>query len=130
MPEPKHKLEFKGKTAQTINYLFQSLLVSYLILLLIEQIWKSSVSSYFNLNYLLIIVIIAGILDVFSEHSPIKYQKPNWKDYSLISILGILGFAIIKFKTGQLGWLSWLISIIAGILIVLLSILVLEEDEE
>jgi len=44
--------------------------------------------------------------------------------------LGILGFAIIKYKTADLGWLSWMISIIAGILIILLSILVLDEDEE
>src|SRR3989339_365483 len=124
------KLEFKGDTAEIINYTFQAWLISYLILLLIEQIWNGSVSMYFNLNYLLIIVILSGILDVFSDHNEPKKAKPKWWDYLFISLLGILGFIIIKFKTGELGWLSWLISVIAGTLIILLSLLVLEEDEE
>ena len=121
---------FKDKTAQVINYLFQSLLVTYLILLLAEQIWFRSVSSYFNLNYLLIAVIIAGVLDVFSQHKKQKYQKPTWKSYTYVTLLGIAGFLIIKMRTDSLGWLSWLISVVAGILIILLSILVLDEDEK
>ncbi len=124
------KLEFKGNTAEIINYLFQALLVSYLLLLLTEQIWSGSVSLYVNLNYLLIGVILTGILDVFSEHPEKKSEKIKLIDYMFISVLGVVGFAIIKFKTAELDGLSWLISVIAGILIVLLSILVLEEDEE
>ncbi len=124
------KLQFKGHTADIINHIFQALLVAYLLLLLIEQIWTGSVSLYVNLNYLLVGVIIVGILDVFSEHPEKEKQKIKWWDYGFISILGILGFIIIKFKTGELGWLSWMISVIAGILIVLLSILVLEDEEE
>jgi len=123
------KFEIKGKPAEIINYLFQSLLVAYLILLLIEQIWAGSVSVYFNLNYLLILVILTGILDIFSEHKSIKNEKPTKKDYLFTILLGIAGFVIIKFKTWQLGWLSWLISIIAGILIILLSVLVLQGEE-
>jgi predicted membrane channel-forming protein YqfA (hemolysin III family) len=120
---------FKKHTAEIINHTFQSLLVTYLLLLLIEQIWSGSVSLFLNLNYLLIIVIVLGILDVFSEHKKIEEHVSKW-DYVLISVLGVVGFIIIKFKTVDLGWLSWLISIIAGILIILLSLLVLEEDEE
>ena len=124
------KFEFKGYMAEIISHIFQTLLITYLILLLVEQIWTSSVSTYLNINYLLIVVIIVGILDVFSEHKKQEYKIPNWKDYSFIGILGILGFSIIKFKTIELGWLSWVISVIAGILIILLSLLILEEDEE
>lgn len=124
------KREIKGRPAEIINYLFQSLLVTYLILLLIEQIWSSSVDIYLNLNWLLVIVIVVGILDVFSQHKKQEYKKPIKKDYVYVALLGIAGFVIIKFKTSQLGWLSWLISIIAGILIILLSLLVLGEDEE
>ena len=120
---------FKSKSAEIINTLFQSFLVAYLVLLLIEQIWSGSVSFYLNLNYLLVVVIITGILDVFSTHPEQKSEKVSKKDYIFVYILGILGFIIIKFKTGDLGWLSWVISIIAGVLIILLSILVLEEDE-
>ena len=120
---------FKGHNASLISHTFQTMLVVYLILLLIEQIGPGFVTAYLNLNYLLILVIIVGILDVFSEHIPLPQNKPTKKDYVFISLLGIAGFAIIKFKTVQLGWLSWLISIIAGILIILLSMLVLEEDD-
>ncbi len=96
---------------------------------MIEQIWAGLVSTYLNLNILLVVVIVTGILDVFSEHAPIIKEKIR-KDYIFIGLLGIAGFLIIKFKTLELGWLSWVISIIAGVLIVLLSLLVLEEDEE
>jgi len=120
---------FKGHWADLVNHIFETLLVTYLVLLLVEQIWTGTVSNYLNLNYLLIIVILAGILSVFSEHSFIQNKKPTWKDYLFIAVLGIAGFLIILFKTQQLGWLSWLISIIAGILIILLSLLILDEDE-
>ena len=131
MENKKPRFILKGNTASLVNHLFQTLLVTYLILLLLEQIWAGFVSTYLDLNYLLVIVIITGILDVFSEHSIIEKKKPKWYDYLFIVVLGILGFAIIKFKTTELDlWLSYTISIIAGILIILLSYLVLSDDEE
>ncbi|MBU0907117.1 MAG: hypothetical protein KKD18_05350 [Nanoarchaeota archaeon] len=120
---------FRGHNAELVNHLFQTLLVTYLILLLFEQLWEGIVSVYLNLNYLLILVIVAGILDVFSE-TPLKpRERVKNLDYWFVVVLGILGFVIIKFKTGDLGWLSWVISLIAGALIVLLSFLVLEERD-
>ena len=119
----------KGYKAELISSVFQSFLVAYLVLLLVEQIWNGSVSVYLNLNYLLIVVILFGILDVFSEHKKVKEKPANWKDHLFIYLLGIIGFIILKVKTIDLGWLSWIISIIAGILIILISLLVLEEDD-
>ncbi len=119
---------FKGKQAEIIHTVFQSLLVTYLALLLIEQVWENSVSAYLSLTWFLVVVIIAGVLSVFSEQK-ITREKVNWKHYGLIAILGVLGLIIIKFKTDSLGWLSWVISIVAGILIILLSLLVLEDEE-
>ena len=121
---------FTGHNASLVNHIFQTLLVTYLVLLLAEQIWTGLVSVYLNLNYLLVTVIIAGILDVFSEHPTKQTERITRKDYLLIIVLGVAGFAIIKYKTAQLGWLSWLISVIAGALIILLSLLVLEEKDE
>lgn len=122
------KTLFKGHSAELVNYSFQIMLVTYLVLLLVEQIWSGLISVYLNLNYLLLIVIILGILDVFSEKGKIKEEKVTRKDYYLVGILGIMGFAIIKYKTVELGRLSWLISLVAGVLIVLLSVLVLTEE--
>jgi hypothetical protein len=121
---------FKGKTAEIINYTFQTLLVTYLLLLLLEQIWNGFVSTYMNLNILLIIVIIAGVLDVFSEKQKEAKKKIEWKDYAYIGVLALAGFIIIKIKTGELAGLSWIISIIAGALIFLLSLLILYDDED
>ena len=122
---------FHGKTAKIINSLFQISIVLYLILLLIDQIWKKSISTYINLNYLLIPVIILGILDVFSE-KPFAFkfmqEKPKKTEYIFVSILALLGFIIIKYKTYSLGFLSWVISIIAVVLIILLSVLILEDE--
>jgi cell division protein FtsW (lipid II flippase) len=120
----------RGNYAEGVNNLFQTLLVTYLILLLTEQIWRGIVSLYLNLNYLLIAVIVIGVLDVFSEHSEVKNKKPKPKDYIFIFLLSIIGFLIIKFKTSELEWLSWIISFIAAILMILLSILVLNKEEK
>ncbi|MBS3084071.1 hypothetical protein J4423_04670 [Candidatus Pacearchaeota archaeon] len=120
---------FKGNIALTVNHLFQVLLVTYLVLLLAEELWAGVVSNYLNLNYMLALVIILGILDVFSEPQIKKQKKATKKDYLFIIILAIAGFLIIKLKTSSLGWLSWAISIIAGVLIALLSILVLEDND-
>lgn len=123
------KYLFRGHTASTINHVFQAILITYLALLLVEQLWVGVVSNYLNLNYMLALVIILGVLDIFSEHRNQEHKNPTKKDYLFIIVLAILGFIIIKIKTAQLGWLSWLISIIAGVLIALLSILVLEEKD-
>lgn len=120
---------FRGRTAITINHLFQVLLVTYLVLLLAEELWAGTVSNYLNLNYMLIIVIVLGILDVFSEQQHRERKDVTKKDYIFVLVLAIAGFLIIKVKTSSLGWLSWVISIIAGILIFLLSILVLEDND-
>ena len=120
----------KGNLAIIINYLFQTLLITYLLLLLSEQIWQGTVSVYLNLNYLLLVVILAGILDVFSIKPLVHKSHPTPLDYFFIFFLGVLGFAIIKFKTQQLGMLSWIIAVIASILIILLSVIVLQEDED
>jgi len=126
----KSRFEIKPPLANVINYSFQIFLVIYLALLLLEQLELSWIKISPNLNYLLIIVMIMGILDVFSEHEKEKEKKPGIRDYVFISALAILGFIIIKFKTGDLGWLSWLVSIIAGILIFLLSLLILNEEDD
>ncbi len=120
--------KIKDPYASLINHLFQMILVTYLALLLIEQIWPGAVSLYLNLNLVLIVVIITGVLDVFADIAPAPKQKAKTTDYLFAFSLGILGAVIIWLKLGDLGWLRWVISLIAGALIILLSFLVLEED--
>ncbi len=120
----------KESIKELINYVFQVLLVTYLLLLLLEELRNGFVTKFLNLNYVLILVIILGVLTVI-----FPYEKKHLKrkiiplDYFFIAFLGIIGGGIIFYKTKELKWLSYVISVIGGLLIVLLSILVLEEDE-
>lgn len=124
------KPEIKGHTAELINNLFQIILVTYLTVLLLEQIFPGLVSSHLNLNWFLLITIILGILDVFTVERKKVKETISIKDYILIGTLGILGTAIIKYKTSSLGLLSWTISLLGGIVIILLSLLIIEDEED
>jgi len=119
------------KASINLNRLtFQYILIAYLILLLIREFSKNFLKQL-NLNYLLIIVIVLGVITVLTYNPKKKKQeKPKKTDYYLIYLLGIAGTILIYFKIKSLGYLSYIISIIAGILIILLSKLVMEEDEE
>ena len=128
-----HKPKNRLQQLISINKaLFEQLLVSYLLLLLIEEIWPKSVTPYLNMNMniLLILVIITGAVAVLTQKEEQKIiSEPTRKDYLLIGILGIAGAGIIFYKTKEIGWLSYIISAISGILIILLSCLVINEEE-
>jgi hypothetical protein len=114
--------------------LFSVILVTYLLLLLLETIQEGFISSHLNLNQLLIIVIITGAIAVLTgkEDYEIKKEKESitTKDHIFIIGAGILGSGIIYYKIQETGWLSYVISAMAGILIILLSILILEDEND
>ena len=123
-------LSFKSSdfiTRKGISFIFQFLLVAFLLVLLLKEFIEVSL----NINYLLISVIFFGILNVFFPAEII--QRPTEmtkKDYYLITLLGIIGTVLIFIKTRQLGLISYLISLIAGVLIVTLSFLVLGGEDD
>ena len=119
----------------SIQQLFIILLVTYLVLLLIETIFPESVSRYLNLNYWLIAVIITGVVTVLSRQESGKLKEKDEKTINTGSIItfvciGLIGAALIWYKTREIGWLSYLISLVGGTLIVLLSILIWQKDGE
>jgi len=116
----------------SIQQLFIILLVTYLILLLIETIFPGSVSRYLNLNYWLIAVIITGVITVLSRQESEKPEEKSINTGNIITLvcIGLIGAALIWYKTREIGWLSYLISLVGGILIVLLSILIWQKDGE
>ena len=86
-----------------------------------------------RMNWLLGFVIITGIISVLTEKPEIQQkgkEKIELKDYLLIFGLGILGSVLIFYKTKKLGWISWVISVISGLLIILLSAIILQEEDE
>ncbi len=115
-------------TKEIAASVFATFLLIYLAALLTETLWQNSVSTYFNLNYLLIIVIALGIFSVLFPKEEKEEKKLGAKSMILFSaIAGFAGFAIIFYKLNAYGF-GLIISIIAGILIFLLSMLVLEEE--
>lgn len=119
------------KAALDLNReLFSTLLVTFLLLLLVETIWRGVVSAHLNMNYLLIIVIISGAIAVLATKEEIPMPRPptRW-DYTFALLAGVAGTVIIWYTTQTIGVLSYLISGVGGALIILLSILLLKGEE-
>lgn len=111
---------------------FSTMLLTYLLLLLAEFIWEGSVTNHINTNYFLIIVIISGAVSILTQKDVEKQEKVELTitDYRYIAILGIVGSLIIWYKIKDLGNLAYLISGVAGALIILLSLLLFEEEDD
>lgn len=122
---------------KTISYLselcsglFNSLLLTFLLLLLIDNIWNNSVSRNLNLNYLMVVVFIFGIISLYSNRTETgETTVATKKEYITTAGIGILGMIIIWSKINYMGFISYPIAIISGILIVLLSFLMLEDND-
>jgi hypothetical protein len=128
-----HKEEIFAEYVKYIfSYVFQALLFVFLITLLLQQFYPNQVKSYVNINWFMIIVIIFGAVSIIFPPQPvIKKEKPaNWKHFSFIGLLGILGGIIIFLKIKNLGWIGYVISILGGLIIIFLSYLVLTEKDE
>lgn len=143
----------KEDFVRIVSYVFNFLLIGYLLLLLSNQLFSFSVDNILSLNYILFLVVCLGIMYLFlnkdeklystdilkikhgkkeiREYKMEGYDEILSKDYSwVVYLIAFLSFFIIKIKTYSLGWVSWVISIIAGILTVLLSLLISEEEVE
>lgn len=112
------------------SHLFQYLLVTLLLLLLIEEVWHGNVSHFLNINHLLLIVVVSGVLAILGPKGKAKREPVGSKDYFIAAVAGLAGAAIIWYKTQALGMSAAVISVAAGLLIALLSMLVLEENSK
>jgi glucan phosphoethanolaminetransferase (alkaline phosphatase superfamily) len=115
-----------------VPVIFPIFLVTYLLLLLLETLFEGSVSSYLNLNYMLIAVIFFGVIAILVSNN--KNEAPK-QGHSLTKTIitvcaGLGGAFIIWYKTKEMGWLSYIISIVSGAIIVLISILNWGDDKE
>src|SRR5260221_14684006 len=89
--------------------LFQFSLVTYLILQLAETIQEGFVSFFFNINYLLFVVITSGLLMILTENPNVLPQPPKKItsfDVQNIILIAIGGGLLVHYKTQDLGKIS------------------------
>ena len=114
-----------------IKEIFKISLISYLLLYLMENFKAGFISDYFNLNIILIITIISGILSVSGEKEVAEkeIERIKVKDYVFITILGAIAALLIYYGIKDIGKLAYLISAVSGVIIILISILLISEPE-
>lgn len=112
--------------------IFESLLVTFLLLLLVEAIFQGSVSNYLNLNGLLIVVIAVGALAALTaaERAEKRGEKRLTRGDIITALCaGMAGAVIVWHGTRDIGWLSYLLPAIVGALIAaLLPLLIVRGD--
>jgi hypothetical protein len=119
------------KTA--LGYIFQLVLLAYLILLLINEFKTIS----FNLSYFLIAVIVLGVFTILFPPRTKKTRYADiWgeerlskKDLVFTIFISVIGSVLVFIKTKKLGWLSYAVSVVSFLLIFLLSYLLFSEKE-
>jgi len=111
---------------------FFILLIAYFVLLLIESVSKGFVSFYLNLNYLLLLAAICGILYALAggeERGISAGGKLTFVDGSIIAALGILSTLIIWHMTAHAGTVSIFLSIGTGIFIAFMLFVINQPEE-
>ena len=124
---------------ELIADIFKISLLSYLVFYLIEDFFPGFVSGFFSMNILLGIVVGSGVFTVISQkpvsakasagEGRIEGNEIKGRDIVFIVILSIIAGGLIYIKTKDLGKLGLAVSIISGIIILLMSILLLTEEE-
>lgn len=122
----KHSKWFITEVCKAI---FPVALIAYLVFFLIDDLLPGLISWHLNLNIILAICAISGVLSIFAKEEIKEKPTITKRDYAFIAVLAILGTVLIWWKIKELGWLSWVISIISGVLIVIISVLLLREEE-
>ena len=113
------------------SYVFQTLLILFLIVLLVKEFYPSFIDTRINVSWFMLIVIVFGALSIlFPVEKTERKEEFNLRDKLLIIGLGVLGAAIIFLKLKELGWIGYVISILGGLIIALLSWLLLTENDE
>jgi len=122
---------WKIKIYLIVKEIFQYSLVTYLILLLAESIKEGIVSYFFNLNILLGVVLISGIIMILTYDERLMMKSPSKRKSKIDIVWSIVfavgGGALVVYKTMDLGVVSLVVGSITGIIIVLLSLLLLNE---
>lgn len=121
----------KIKIGIIIDELFKFSLITYLILILAETVKVGFVSFYFDLNYLLLVVLVSGIIIAILGHEKVisdEKSKLTERDINSIIIFSLIGGFLVYYKTQDFGLVSLIITLLSSIIIFLLSYITKIED--
>jgi len=114
--------------------LFVVALIIYLVGFLLEIVLPGFVSNSFNLNWVLGVVLILGVLAAFApedQEEPEIVEKPKNSDYFMIAGLGIVGGLLMFYKSDLNLVPRILFSLFVAVFITAVSLyLLLAKDEE
>lgn len=108
-----------GESRDLLQYLFQLALVSYLGFYLIENLKPGFVSDYFNLNIVLYVTIISGILaSLWPAIAPAaREHRTGWKHYLGLLLVAVLAAIFVWYKIQTLGPWAKLIAPVSGLIV-------------
>ena len=146
------ELPSENAMRRNVSMMFQVLLSVFLLCLLAQQVLEFFVP--FDLDFLLVEVVVFGVFSVvFKEeassveersairesgrlftvrlpfHNAVMMSFSDLANYVFLVVAGVAGAGIVFYKTQGMGWISYVVSVVSGVLIVLLSVLVLEEED-
>jgi len=104
-------------------------LISFLVFFLLEQLKTGIISNYFDLNILMIIAIISGIIVIFFEHPEAKKITSRAKIVYLVLIsltTGIFSYQYLQ----NFRILSYLIPLLTILIVYLATSLFFNNEEE
>lgn len=116
------------------HQVFLASLLTYFVFYFINDTLSGFVSDQFNMDILLIILLVSGVLLVAQQPFPQMAKsapgnrrkvQPSWLFLAIVS--GIFGGALVWLKTIALGSLSLILSFLSAALIILLSLILLSE---
>ena len=122
----------KIKIALTVSkQLFISSLILYLIFFLLESIFPGFITYNFNLNYLLVAVVVFGLVSSFSpQESDTQTAKPKIFDYSIIIVLALVTIVLLYFKIHSSTVTRLVFSIGGGVLVGAMGLYLLFTNNE
>ena len=121
------------KILEAIREIFPYALLIYLIFFLLEVLFPGFVSNNFDLNYLLVAVLILGFFSVFAPLIEKEEEPPQKSDRNLIIILTIISFIVLFFRTRDMGLSGLVISFVGSLIVAGMSVILIyfpDEDDE
>ena len=108
---------------------FIILILSYIFFSLLEEFKEGFVSNYFNLNLLLLAVLLSAILVFFVQNKEeTKLEEKRKRPWFLISVSGLITLGLVWFSADELEFF-WreLLSLYGGLMTIGILLVLFEE---